>query len=154
MSIRLPLAVGFSIALSLSIHVLQARYGFTNIRGAWVGLTCAVIMDMSVPERILVRAVLRALGSIVGAMLGVILALIYEKMGREDTEPNLGQQLFQMFSMIFVALMCAISVKLFKDFTYAFLLTLFTASLVLVVSLRVRRAADKAQRFRKPPATD
>jgi hypothetical protein len=130
---RLPLAVGFSVALSLSLQVLQSRVEVSYMRGAWVGLTCAVIMDMSVPERILVRAVLRAFGSIVGAILGVVLVLIYEKIGtQKDSElVSVGQYIFQLLAIVSIAFICSVSVKLFKDFTYAFLLVLFTVAIAL-----------------------
>ena len=130
-SIRLPLAVGFSVAVGLSIHVLQTRFNIPQSRGAWVGLQCAVIMDMSVPERILVRAVLRAFGSVVGAMLGVILALLYEQLGEDQAVPTTSQRLFQLFAMIVVSLICSISVKMFKDFTYAFVLILNTVAIAV-----------------------
>ena len=131
--LRLPLAVGCSIALGLSLHVLSTQFAIKTIRGPWVGLTCAVIMDMSAPERILVRAVFRAFGSVVGATLGVILALVYEKLGDcpEGCPPNATQRLFQLVAMISVALLCSVSVKLFADFAYAFLLILFTVAIAL-----------------------
>ena len=124
-----PCSVAFAIFLSGGLELLGTRTSILPIKGAWVVATVAVITDMSAPERIIVRAILRAVGSLFGAAVGACIVLSFENMLDLDDGPeDVAAYLFQWFAVTVIAFCCGVACKVWKDYSYSTLLILYTVA--------------------------
>ena len=124
-----PCSVAFAIFLSGGLQFLSTKMSILPIKGAWVVATAAVITDMSAPERIIVRAILRAVGTLFGAAVGACIVLAFENMlDLEDGPEDVAAYAFQWFAVTFTAFCCGIACKIWKDYSYSTLMILYTVA--------------------------
>lgn len=121
------LAVLLAVVVGGSMAFVSSFAAIYPLSGYWIVLTIVVVLDMTHPERMIIRSLQRVAGSVIGAALGIAIVSLMANM----QHLSVVSRLFQWSCITLVALLTGVACRLIPYHKYVFSLILFTVAIAI-----------------------
>ena len=126
--LRGPVTLTFAVAIAGMIgYLLAPTAGVWQIKISWTIITIGVVLDITLMERVLVKATLRAAGTLIGALIGLGIVAIYTGL---QTGSALTADIWLWLSVAGVACVLALLMQFAGENAYIYHLTSITVVIV------------------------